>query len=140
MAAMLPTNANNSGQRVVIMSASRISVMVWKPTSGRNKPNAIIAVSPAARSASPKRVRIFAPASCMPPIPDLLDVGPAQQTLRQENQGDCQHGEGGHILVVDREIRRPQCFNEPDQKTAHDCARQRADTAKHRRGEGLHAW
>src|SRR5215468_10799366 len=139
MAAMLPTNANNSGQRVVTTSASRILVVVLKPTSGRNTPSAISAVSPVSRSAPAKRVRILAPPGCMPPMSDLLDVGPAQQPLGQENQGDCQYGESGDILVVDREVSRPQRFNQSDQKTADDCARERADSAEHRRREGLHA-
>src|SRR5262249_57431582 len=139
MAAMLPTSANNSGQRVVRIRTLLISVMVSKPSSGRNTPSATSAVSPVSRSASAKRVRIFAPPSCMPPISDLLDVGPAQQPLRQENQSDCQYGESGDILVVDREVSRPQRFNQSDQKTADDCARERADSAEHRRSEGLHA-
>src|SRR6516225_10628719 len=138
IAATLPTKANNSSQRVVRIRTLLISVMVSKPTSGKNTPNATSAVSAVSRSASPKRVRIVAPATCAAPISDLLDIRPAQQPLRQENQRDCQHGESGDILVVDREISRPQRFNQPDQKTAHTGARQRAEPAKHRRGEGLH--
>src|SRR6516162_11667037 len=135
---MLPTKPNKSGQRVLRIRTLLISVLVSKPTSGRNTPSATSAVSAVSRSASPKRVRILGPAACAAPISDLLDIRPAQQPLRQENQSDRQHGESGDILVVDREISRPQRFNQPDQKTAYNGARQRADTAKHRRGEGLH--
>src|SRR6516162_1152622 len=138
IAATLPTKANNSGQRVVRIRTLLISVMVSKPTSGRNTPSATSAVSPVSRSPSPKRVWKLAPATCAAPISDLLDIRAAQQPLRQENQSDCQHGESGDILVVDREISRPQRFNQPDEETAYNGARQRADTAKHRRGEGLH--
>src|SRR5215470_16694242 len=138
-AAMLPTNANSNGQRVARIRTLLISVTVSKPTSGRNTPSATSAVSPVSRSAPPKRVRIFAPANCMSPISDLLDVRPAQQPLWQENQSDCQHGEGGNVLVVDREISRPQRFDQANEKPAHDGARQRTNAAKHGGGEGFHA-
>src|ERR1700740_420759 len=121
IAAMLPTKANSNGQRVARIRTFVISVTVSKPTSGRNTPSAISAVSPVSRSASPKRVRMFAPANCMPPISDLLDVRPALHPLRQENQSDCQHRESGDIFVVDRKISRPQRFDQADEKPAHDC-------------------
>src|SRR5215469_18368305 len=138
IAATLPTNANNSGQRVVRIRTLLISVMVSKPTSGRNTPSATSAVSAVSRSASPKRVRILGPAACAAPISDLLDIRPAQQPLRQENQSDRQHGESSDILIVDGEVGRPQRFNQADEKAADNCAGQRTDTAQHGRGEGFH--
>src|SRR5690349_7009912 len=129
MAAMLPTNANNSGQRVVRISVLRMSVTVSKPTSGRNTPSATNAVSTVPRSASPKRVP-KAPDTCAAPISDLFDIRPPQQALGQKDQSDRQHRKRGDIFVVDREVSRPQCFDEADQKTADDRTRQRANAAE----------
>ena len=57
----------------------------------------------------------------------------------QEDQHDGQDREGGDILVVDREIGRPQRLDQADQQAAEHRARQRADAAEHGRGEGLDA-
>ena len=45
--------------------------------------------------------------------------------------------EGGDILVVDREVGRPQGLDEADQQSAQDGAGERADAAQHGGCEGL---
>src|SRR6266568_7951224 len=44
----------------------------------------------------------------------FFDFGPAQQAGRKEDQDDDQDREGCDILVFDREISRPQGFDEAD--------------------------
>src|SRR5690242_5888175 len=128
------TTANNSGHRVVRIKSLRILVVVSKPTSGRNRPKASNVVMPASRNARLASTRF----SCAPvAISNLFDVGPAEQPLRQEDQSNCQHRESGNILVVDGKICRPKSFDQTDQNTADHSAGQRADAAKHRRGESL---
>src|SRR5450756_1142213 len=100
----MATIANSSGQRVVRISSLRMFCAVSKPISGRNIPKASRAVTPASRSARATSTRL----SCAPPcISHLLDIRPAEQALRQEDQGDGEHREGGNVLVVDGKIGRP---------------------------------
>src|SRR5674536_274536 len=54
-------------------------------------------VKPASRSARAISTRWFGAPS---PISHLLDIRPAEQALRQEDQCDGEHGKGGDVLVV----------------------------------------
>src|SRR6185369_13402753 len=92
----------SSVQRVVRTSSLRKSTMVWKPISGRNSPKASSPDTPASRRARRKSTRRI-PAA----ISHLLDVGAAEQALREEDERDGQHREGGDILVIDGEVSRP---------------------------------
>src|SRR5665647_3850737 len=120
----MPTIANSSGKRVVRISSLRMFCSVLKPISGRNNPKASKAVMPAARKARAASTR---PVCAPPAISNLLDVRPAEQALRQEDQRDGEHREGGDVLVVDGKIRRPHGLDQADQKSADHGARQRAD-------------
>src|SRR5674536_151807 len=130
------TMANSNGQRVVRMRSLRMFVTVWKPISGRNRAKASRAVKPASRSARAISTRWFGAPSA---ISHLLDIRPAEQALRQEDQGYGEHGKGGDVLVVDGKIGRPHGLDQADQDAADHRARQRADAAQHRGGERLHA-
>src|ERR1700685_4569965 len=57
---------------------------------------------------------------------DFFDFRPAEQAGRKEDQHHDQDGERRDILVLDREIRRPECLDQPDQKSAQHGAGQRA--------------
>src|SRR5215218_2492214 len=70
---------------------------------------------------------------------DFFDFGPAEQAGRKEDQHHDQDRERRNILVLDREISRPQGFDQTDQKSTQHGARKRADAAQHRRGERLDA-
>src|SRR5665213_3828490 len=94
-------NEKSNGQRVVRISSLLMFVTLLKPTSGRNRPKARSVVMPASRKALAVLERPF---SNSPAILDLLDVGAAEQALRQEDQRDGQHGERGNVFVVDGEI------------------------------------
>src|ERR1700755_2389548 len=97
---------------------------VGKPISGRNRPKAITAVSPASRSArATSTLRLCGPVA----MSDLLDVRPAEQALRQEDQGDGKHRKRRDVLVVDREIGGPERLDQPDEQAADHRAGQRAD-------------
>src|ERR1019366_472162 len=132
----MATIENSSGQRVVRTSSLRMSCAVSKPISGRNSPKASKAVTPASRSARATSTRRSSAPSCAPPgISHLLDIRPAEQALRQEDQGDGEHGEGGDVLVVDGKIGRPHGLDQADQNAADYRARQRANAAQYRGGE-----
>src|SRR5580700_1898078 len=107
--------ANNSGQRVVRTSWLLPSTPVKNPISGKSAPNATRPVKPASRKAPVISTRPL----CAPlPISDLLDIRPAEQALRQEDQGNRQHREGGDIFVVDGEVGRPEGLDQADQEAA----------------------
>src|SRR5512141_51175 len=99
----MATMENNSGQRVVKINSLRILVMVWKPISGRNNPKASSAVIAASRKAPAVSIRTFSTPSAMS---DFLNIWPAEQALRQEDQRNGEHRERGDVLVVDRKISR----------------------------------
>src|SRR5580700_3923115 len=121
---MTATIANNSGQRVVRTSLLLPSTPVKNPISGKSAPNAIKPVKPASRNAPVISTRPL----CAPlGISDLLDIRPAEQALRQEDQGDGEHGEGGDVFVVDGEVSRPEGLDQADQKATDHGAGQRAD-------------
>src|SRR5437868_6575164 len=73
------------------------------------------------------------------PPSNFFDFRPAQQSGRKEDQHDDQDRERRDVLVLDREIRRPQGFDQADQEAAEHRAGQRTDAAEHRRGESLDA-
>jgi hypothetical protein len=58
---------------------------------------------------------------------------------RQEDQHDREDREGRDVLVLDREIARPEGLDQADQQAAQHGAGQRADAAEHRGGERLDA-
>src|ERR1700730_4471107 len=135
----MTTKVNSSDQRV----SSAISLwMFWtvlKPISGSSRKKASRAVTPASLIAARSCVRADAASKSAAVMSDFLDVGPAEQALRQEDERDREDREGGDILVVRREIGRPHGLDQADQQPADHCARQRADAAEHRGGERLHA-
>src|SRR6202034_3747373 len=51
-------------------------------------------------------------------VSNLLDFRPAENAGRHEDQGDRQDHERGHILVVRREVGRPEHLYEADQEAA----------------------
>src|SRR5271168_3687796 len=114
---MTATKANSSGQRVVSVSSLLPLTPVLNPISGSNKPNAIAPVQAASRSAPVTSTRsLWTRSVCASAaISDLLDIRPAEQALRQEDQRDRQHGKRSDVLVVDGKIGRPHGLNEPDQ-------------------------
>src|SRR5262245_57059144 len=136
MPAMTATSAASSGQRVSRTSSLWMFWTVLKPISGRNSPNAISAVTAVSRSARTMSTRATG-ADASGAISHLLHVGPAEDALRQEDHGDGENGEGGDVLVVDGEVRRPQGLDETDEQSAEHGARQRADSAQHRGSERL---
>src|ERR1700693_4055088 len=99
---MMATMASSSGQRVVRTSLLLPSTPVKNPISGNSTPNAIKPVKPASRNAPVISTRPLCAPACLTAacISDLLDIRPAEQALRQEDQSGRQHGEGGGGLVV----------------------------------------
>src|SRR5262249_43224721 len=126
-------------QRVSSTSSLRMSCTVRNPISGRNRPNAISPATAASLSAWAMSGVAAAAGASTPRalISHLLHVRAAEQALGQEDERDGEDREGCDVLVVDRKIRRPHGFDETDEKAADEGARQRADAAEHRRGEGL---
>src|SRR5215469_13017875 len=112
---MATTSASNNGQRVITISSLRILVTVSKPISGRNRPTLIRPITPASRKAPATSTRQPVGTAS---LSDFFDIGPAEQTLRQEDQGDRQHRKGGHVLVVDGKVGRPQRLDQADQNAA----------------------
>src|SRR5262245_29700626 len=127
--------AKSSGQRVTRIRSLRTSVTVSNPTSGRNRPKASNVVRPASRRARAVSTR-FAGAPLA--ISDLLDIRPAEQSLRQEYQGDREDGKGGNVFIVDGKICGPHGLDEADQDAADNRARQGTDAAKDCGSEGLY--
>src|SRR5580658_9067994 len=138
---MMATTMNSSGQRVVSTSWLLPSTPVKNPISGSSTPKAIKPVKPASRNAPVISTRPFCAPACLTAacISDLLDIRPAEQALRQEDQGDGEHGEGGDVLVVDGKVSRPEGLDQADQDAADHGAGQRADAAEHGGGERFHA-
>src|SRR5688500_13106759 len=68
---------------------------------------------------------------------DFLHFRTAQNAGRLEDQHEGQERESRHVLVGNREIGRPQRFDEADQQPAEDGAGQRADTAENGGGKRL---
>src|ERR1700751_3040970 len=134
----MATNANSSGQRVSSATSLWMFWKVLKPISGSSRKKQRRAVTPASFAAAAMSMRV-ARASVSAPMSDFLDVRPAEQALRQEDQRDREHREGGDVLVVDREVGGPHGLDQPDQDPADHRPGQRADAAEHRGGERLHA-
>src|SRR5262249_3033918 len=137
MPATTATSVASSGQRVSRTSSLWMFWTVLKPISGRNRPNAISAVIAVSRRMRTMSTCAAGNDACGA-ISHLLHVGPAEDALRQEDHGDGENGEGGDVLVVDREVRRPQRLDETDEQTAEHGARQRSDPAQHSGGERLY--
>src|SRR5438094_10513263 len=68
----------------------------------------------------------------------LLQLGPAEQPRRAQDQDEDQHHEDRDVLVLDREIARPEGFDQPDQNAAQNRSRQRTDAPQNRRGKRLY--
>src|SRR5580658_10923149 len=115
---MTATMANNSGHRVVRTSWLLPSTPVKNPISGKSTPNAINPVKPASRNAPVISTRPLCAPACLTAacISDLLDIRPAEQALRQEDQGNRQHREGGDVLVVDGKVGGPEGPVQPNQR------------------------
>src|SRR5579862_9605026 len=128
---MMATMANNSGQRVVRTSWLLPSTPVKNPISGNSTPKAIKPVKPASRNAPVMSTRRLCAPACLTAacISDLLDIRPAEQALRQEDQCDGQHRERGDVLGVDGKISRPEGLDQADQDAADHRAGQRPDAA-----------
>src|SRR6516225_2275887 len=131
-AAMMATKAANSGQRVSSTSSLWMFRTVLKPMSGRKRPQETRAAMPASRAARTRSER----SDTARGISDLLHFRPAQQPLRQEDHGNGKNGERRDILVVGREICRPQRLDQADKQPAQHGAGKRADAAEHGGGEG----
>src|ERR1051326_4179435 len=123
--------------RGVSSSAPDGPVSVRMPISSENNPNAVAAAMSAFLSAARTSTTGFSRMSGLPS--DFLDLRAAENSGRQEDQHDHQHREGGDVLVLDREIGRPEGLDQPDEQPAAHRAGQRADAAEHRRREGFHA-
>src|SRR3954452_3157833 len=70
---------------------------------------------------------------------DLLDRGLAEQAGGQEDQDHDQDAEGGHVLVLQAEIARPERLDQAEHQAAQHRSGNGADPAQDRGGEGLHA-
>src|SRR5215218_10228482 len=70
---------------------------------------------------------------------DFFDFGQAEQAGRKEDQHYDQDRERRDVLVLDREIGRPERLDQSDCKPAQHRAGQRTDAAEHRRRECLDA-
>src|SRR3954462_3406979 len=68
---------------------------------------------------------------------NLLDLGSAEDAGRHEDEDDGENREGGDVLVLDREIGRPEGLDEADDQAAEHRAGERADAAEHRGRERL---
>src|SRR4051812_33799237 len=109
----------------------------------------VIAVQSAAsftartRSAEPRAVTAGAPRAAvweaLVAISDLLDLGTPQNAGRHEDEQDGEDRERRHVLVLDREIGRPEGLDKADDQAAEDGSGQRADAAEHGGRERLHA-
>src|SRR3954447_18475007 len=95
---------------------------------------------PAVRDAAGVATGVMVRGASMAVPLNLFDFGPAEDARRHEDQHDGEDREGGHVLVFDREIGRPQRLDEPNDDPAEHGAGQRADAAEHGRRERLDAW
>src|SRR5690349_4596561 len=114
----MATKPSSSGQRVSSAISLCMFWIVLKPISGSSRKKQRRAVTPASFAAAARSMRA-APAAPFGCMSDFLDVRPAEQALRQEDERDGEHREGRDVLVVDREIGRPHGFDQPDQDPAY---------------------
>src|SRR5215813_13887608 len=98
----MATKVKSSGQRVSSATSLWMFWYVLKPISGKSRKKQRIAVTPASFTAAATSMRA-SPAGVCALMSDFLDVRPAAQALRQEDEGDGDHRERGDVLVVDRE-------------------------------------
>src|SRR6478735_1786011 len=63
---------------------------------------------------------------------DLLDFRPPEDAGRHEDQHDGENREGRDVLVLDREVSRPEDLDQADDEPAEHRAGKGADAAEHR--------
>src|SRR3984893_10506187 len=68
----------------------------------------------------------------------LLQLGSAEQPRRAQDQHENKDHKDRDVLVLDREIARPEGFDQPDQNAAQNRSRQRADAPQNRSGKRLY--
>src|SRR5690606_31164893 len=104
MATMQATITASSIGRGWRTSSLRILTVAWSPIRGSRTPKATRPAMTASRIARGRSTRACTGSA----MSDLFDLWPAEQALRQEDQDDREDREGGDVLVVDREIGRPE--------------------------------
>src|SRR3981189_3957865 len=109
----MATQANSICQRGRGRFSLRMFWTVRNPISGSSRKKASTAVSPASMIAARRAVRAAGAA-----MSDFLDIRPAEQALRQEDERDGEDRESGHVLVVGREIGRPQRLDQAAQQNS----------------------
>src|SRR5258705_13975021 len=122
----MATKANSICQRVSRTISLRMFWTVRNPISGSSRKKASTAVSPASMIAARRAARAAGAA-----MSDFLDIRPAEQALGQEDERDGEDRKSRDVLVVGREIGRPQRLDQADQEPADHRPRQRADPAEH---------
>src|ERR1700704_2499387 len=122
----MATKPNSICHRVSSTISLRMFWTVRKPISGSSRKKASTAVSPASMIAARRAARAAGAA-----MSDFLDIRPAEQALGQEDERDGEDRESRDVLVVGREIGRPQRLDQADQEPADHGARQRADGPHH---------
>src|SRR4051794_34358358 len=115
--ATIATMIKNRPQWVSSWSVLRMLGSEEKAMSGRKT---AAARSPVTTASFRARVTAawVAPTGASATISHLLDVRPAEEALRQEDQGDGKDGEDRDVLVVDGEIGRPHGFDHANYETA----------------------
>src|ERR1700692_1747560 len=94
----MATRPKSICQRVSSTISLRLFWTGRKPISGSSRENARTAVSPAPLTAARRAARAAGAA-----MSDFLDIRPAEQALRQEDERDGDDREGRCVLVVGRE-------------------------------------
>src|SRR5712672_99226 len=103
---MIATSVSRNDQRVSSTNSLRMLVAVSKPIRGRNNPKARRAVTPVWRNACCMAGRLVDGGAALG-ISHLLDVGAAEDALRQEDHHDGEDREGGNVLVGAGDVLRP---------------------------------
>src|SRR3979411_2679550 len=109
----MATKPNSICQRVSRTISLRMFWTVRKPISGSSRKKASTAVSPASMAGARKGAPAAAAA-----MSDFLDIRSSEQALRQEDERDGEDGESRDVLVVGREIGRPQRLDQANQEAA----------------------
>src|SRR5215211_8030244 len=101
----MATTTSSRDKRVSSSSSLRMFCTVWKPMSGRKRPNASSPASAVSFTARAISIRFSGP-DVSAAMSHLLDFRPPEDALGQEDQRYGQDREGGDVLVVDREVGR----------------------------------
>src|SRR3977135_551793 len=109
----MATKPNSICHRVSRTISLRMFWTVRKPISGSSRKKASTAVSPASMIAARRAARAAGAA-----MSDFLDIRPAEQALRQEDERDGEDREGRDVLVVGREIVRTKRLEQAGQAAA----------------------